>query len=74
MHTTPTGNIPETPELGTPRYNGENFGSQWCLLLRGSTVVRRLFDVDPSPLAPPSVIHVMSVPSLPCFSLTCVLH
>ena len=38
VHTTPTGNIPETPELGTPLYNGQNFGSQWCPLLRGSTV------------------------------------
>ena len=31
-HTTPTGNIPEAPELGTPRYNGQNVGSQWCPL------------------------------------------
>ena len=33
-----TGNIPEAPELGTPRFYGQNFGSQWCPLLRGSTV------------------------------------
>ena len=38
MHTTPTENIPEAPELGTPRYKGQNFGSQWCPLLRGSTI------------------------------------
>jgi len=37
-HTTPTGNIPETPELGIPLYNGQNVSSQWCQLLRGSTV------------------------------------
>ena len=24
MHTTPTGNITEAPELGTPRYKGQN--------------------------------------------------
>jgi len=34
----PTGNILETPELGTPLYNDQNVGSQWWLLLRGSTV------------------------------------
>ena len=22
----------KTPTLGTPRYNGQNFGSQWCPL------------------------------------------
>ena len=33
-----TGYILEAPELGTPRYNGQNVGSQWCLLKRGSTV------------------------------------
>ena len=38
MRTTPTENIPETPELGTPCYNGQKFDSQWCSLLRGSTV------------------------------------
>ena len=38
-HSTPTGNIPETSELGTPLHNGQNFGFQWCPLLRGSTVV-----------------------------------
>ena len=32
MHTTPTGNIPEAPELGTPRYSGQNFGPQRCPL------------------------------------------
>ena len=32
MRTTPTGNIPEAPELGTPRYKGQNVGSQWCPL------------------------------------------
>ena len=26
MHTTPTGNIPEAPELGTPHYKGQNVG------------------------------------------------
>ena len=26
-HTKPTGNIPEVPELGTSRYNGQNVGS-----------------------------------------------
>ena len=25
-------------ELGTPRYNGQNVGPQWCPLQRGSTV------------------------------------
>ena len=30
--TTPTGNKPEAPELGTPRYKGQNVGSQWCPL------------------------------------------
>ena len=34
-HTTPTRNIPETTEL----YNVQNFGSQWCPLLRDSTVL-----------------------------------
>ena len=29
---TPTGNIPEVPELGTPRYSGQNVGPQWCPL------------------------------------------
>ena len=29
---TVTGNIPETPELETPRYYRQNFGSQWCPL------------------------------------------
>ena len=39
-HTTPTGNIPEPPELGTPLYNRQNFGSRRCPLLRGSTVLQ----------------------------------
>ena len=39
VHTTPIGNTLETPELGTHLYNGQNFGSQWCLLLRGSTLI-----------------------------------
>ena len=30
--TTPTENIPEAPELGTPRYHRQNVGSQWCQL------------------------------------------
>ena len=38
-HTTPTGNILEASELGTSPYNGQNVGSQWCPLQRGSTVV-----------------------------------
>ena len=43
LHSTmPTGNIPEAPELGTRCYNGQNVGSQWCLLWRGSTVVTGL--------------------------------
>ena len=29
---TPTGNIPEAPELWTPRYSGQNVGPQWCPL------------------------------------------
>ena len=37
--TTPIRNIPETPELGTLLYNEQNFGSQYCLLLRGSTLI-----------------------------------
>ena len=43
-HTTPTGNISETPELGTPLYNGQNVGSQWWPLLRGFTVLGKSFD------------------------------
>ena len=35
----PFGNILEAPELGTPRYNGQNVGPQRCPLQRGSTVV-----------------------------------
>ena len=35
---TPTGNIPEAPELETPRWKGHIVGSQWCPLLRGSTI------------------------------------
>ena len=31
-HTTPTGNIPEAPELGTPHYSKQNFGPQRCPL------------------------------------------
>ena len=27
-----------TNQLGIHHYNGKNFGSQWCPLLRGSTV------------------------------------
>ena len=38
----PTGNILETPELGTPLYNRQNFGSQWCPLLKGSTVINSM--------------------------------
>ena len=38
MHTMPTGNIPEAPEFGIPHYKGQNVGSHWCLLWRGSTV------------------------------------
>ena len=30
--TTPTENIPEATELGTPHYKGQNVGSQWCPL------------------------------------------
>ena len=30
--TTPTENIPEATELGTPHYNGQNVSSQWCPL------------------------------------------
>ena len=37
-HTTPTGNIPETPQQRTSLYNGQNVGSQWWPLLSGSTV------------------------------------
>ena len=37
-HTTPTGYIPEAPELGTPCYKETNAGSQQCPLQRGSTV------------------------------------
>ena len=33
---TPTRNVPEAPELGTPCYKGQNFGTRWC---PGSTVV-----------------------------------
>ena len=32
--TIPTGNILEAPELGTPRYNGWNVGSQWSMSVR----------------------------------------
>ena len=39
-HTKLTGNILEATELGIPRYNGQNLGSQWCPLLRGSTVCK----------------------------------
>jgi len=28
----PAGNILEAPELGTPRYEGQNVGLQWCPL------------------------------------------
>ena len=38
--TMPTGNIPKVPELETPRYKGQNVGSQWCPLQRGFTVVQ----------------------------------
>ena len=37
-HTTATRNILKAPELGTPRYKGQNFDSQWCLFESGSTV------------------------------------
>ena len=42
VHTMPTGSILETPELGTPLYNIKDkiFGSQWCPLLKGSTVYK----------------------------------
>ena len=30
--TTPTGNLPEAPELETPCYEGQNVSSQWCPL------------------------------------------
>ena len=43
MHTTPTGNIPETPQQRTSLYNGQNVGSQWWPLLRGSTVINGKF-------------------------------
>ena len=38
-HTTPTGNIPEAPMLGTPvtRYKGQNVGFLWCPLKMGLT-------------------------------------
>ena len=39
-HTKLTGNILEATELGIPRYNGQILGSQWCPLLRGSTVCK----------------------------------
>ena len=32
LYTTPNGNIPEAPELGTPHYNGQNVGPQRCPL------------------------------------------
>ena len=31
-YTIPTGIILEAPELETPRYKGQNVGSQWCPL------------------------------------------
>ena len=34
-------NIPEAPELGTPRYNGQNVGPQRCPLYRSFTVVSK---------------------------------
>ena len=30
-HVTPTGNIPEAPELGTPRYKGQNVGPRYTI-------------------------------------------
>ena len=34
----PIRSILEAPELGAPRYNGQNVGFQWSPLWRGSTV------------------------------------
>ena len=39
VHTTPTGNLPQTPELERPLHNRQKVGSQWCPSLRGSTLV-----------------------------------
>ena len=59
--TMPTGNIPESPELGTPRYN-VNVGSQLCQLKRGSTVLVLFTSFSSTPVlsAPAAVGHFSS--------------
>ena len=47
LHSTmPTGNIPEAPELGTPRYNGQNVGPRSTVTTKVPYTARRTCDTN----------------------------